>query len=375
VTNHNTITTPGKGPDEADLDAIDENEEEAIAPVAHEVRLQWLNGLPTIEGKLAKGFHLESGSNPTLDETMEGMGIEKYVVQHQRPDKDGKLSQKTYWALQQCSLIVVCRGVLSPFQMRGNFDRLGIAWGLEPVLDDHGQLKYTGKGKVKTQTVLKLRAFVHELYQHGYSEWLPLTLSGYMTDELLDALKTQFDVLKVYADYQRGKGREAGAAFYGFSLPIAPASQIKLVGTAPDLGKIYPTVSQVPEVIDKEYLVAHRVPLQLRRLISAQLLDETINWSVAESQRISQLPPDGEAPALPEGSGDPGTQTRLPASSSRLPEVYISWVSQHYCGGDPQRIAAVCSEYHVSDLSQLSRQQYEGLTERWQAEHRQARAS
>jgi hypothetical protein len=375
VTNHNIITTPGNAPDEADLDVIDEHEEEAIAPVTHEVRLQWFNGLPTTSGKMAIGFHLEAGISSTLDETLVGMGTEQYVVQHKRPDKDGKLAQKTYWALHQCSLIVICRGVLSPFQMRGNFDRLGIAWGLEPVLDDHGQLKYTGKGKVKTQTVLKLRAFVHELYQHGYSEWLPLTLSGYITDELLDALKTQFNVLKAYADYQRAKGREVGAAFYGFSLPIAPASQIKPVGTAPDVGQIYPTISQVPEAIDKEYLVAHRVPIQLRRHISTELLDETINWSIAESQRISQFPSDGEAPALPEGSGDPGTQTRLPAGSSRLPEVYTSWVSQHYCGGDPHRVAAVCEEYHVSDLSQLSRQQYHDLTERWQAEHPQARAS
>src|SRR5205807_8184981 len=91
---------------------------------------------------------------------------------------------------------------------------------------------FNKRGKQKRQTVLKMRVFVHELVQHGYSEWFPVTLSGYSTDSVFEALAQQYHVLECYSAYRRAQGKNAVAPFYLFSLPTAPVP-LSLVGGHP----------------------------------------------------------------------------------------------------------------------------------------------
>jgi hypothetical protein len=59
--------------------------------------------------------------------------------------------------------------------------------------------------------VLKMRVFIHELYKHGYYQWLPLSLSGFATDSMLEALGQQYSVLSTSSELRRGQGKNSVA--------------------------------------------------------------------------------------------------------------------------------------------------------------------
>ncbi len=286
-----TIAIPDATYSDEAFDAFDVDfaqGEQADRPITEEARLWWFNGLPTDTDTMAIGWHIKAGINPSLDETLKSMGVHQYLVQHKRPDKDGKTEPKPYWRLREACLIIIAGRLQSPLEMKRNLhDRIGLAYAWEPVHDEQGKPVFNKRGKQKRQTVLKMRVFVHELIQHGYYKWFPVTLSGYSTDPVFDALAQQYRVLECYSAYRRAQGKNAVAPFYLFSLPTAPGA-MKMVGEPPDQGAIYPITARVPEVIDKTYLKHHLIPTHLIECIREQILDEAIVWSIEESMRMDQ---------------------------------------------------------------------------------------
>jgi hypothetical protein len=351
-----TITVPDTENAPTDLDNLDfgwSDDDRVVVPITKMARLKWLNGAATDEQTLAIGWHIECEINPLIDETLEGMGMHRYVVQHRTADKDGN-TQKAYWRLHPCSLIVIAEGVLSSFQMRDTDERTGIAYAREIERDDTGAAKRydDGKGNIKMHKVLKLRAFVHEMALHGYSEWLPLTLTGNIVECMLEALGKQIEVLKAFNGFT---GRKA--PFYGFSIPLAPAATRKMVG--PKDGQqspIYPMLAQVPASIGKEYLLQHATPKDLVTRIREELLADTVIWSFEESVKIAQgSDAEGNGESLNGSRPSPQltTSARGEDADPLVKQAHIDWIVNQYCKGNASVLQAICEHFGVEKVEQL----------------------
>ncbi len=351
-----TITVPQAEGRPTDLDALDfgwTEDDRVIAPITKMARLRWLNGAATDEQTMAIGWHIECEINPLIDETLEGMGMQRYVVQHRTADKDGN-TQKAYWRVHPCSLIVVAEGVLSSFQMRDTDERTGIAYAREVERDESGAAKRydDGKGNIKMHKVLKLRAFVHEMVLHGYNEWLPLTLTGNIVECMLEALGKQIEVLKAYQGFT---GRKA--PFYAFSIPLAPAATRKMVG--PKDGQqspIYPMLAQVPASIGKEYLLQHATPKDLVARIREELLADTVVWSIAESAKIvqgSDTEGNGESLNAPSPTPQLTTGTHVETPDPLVKQAQIDWIVKQYCKGNTSVLQAICEHFGMEKVEQL----------------------
>jgi hypothetical protein len=352
-----TITVPDTENAPTDLDDLDfgwSDDDRVVVPITKMARLKWLNGAATDEQTLAIGWHIECEINPLIDETLEGMGMHRYVVQHRTADKDGN-TQKAYWRVHPCSLIVIAEGVLSSFQMRDTDERTGIAYAREIERDDSGAAKRydDGKGNIKMHKVLKLRAFVHEMVLHGYSEWLPLTLTGNIVECMLEALGKQIEVLKAFNGFT---GRRA--PFYGFSIPLVPATTRKMVG--PKDGQqspIYPMLAQMPTSIGKEYLLQHATPKDLVTRIREELLTDTLIWSFEESVKIAQgSDAEGNGEGLNDGSSPApqlSTSTRNEESDPFVKQGHIDWIVNQYCKGNASVLQAICEHFGVEKVEHL----------------------
>lgn len=360
-------------PTAASANALDEfhldfqEDEQAEKPITEETRLYWFNGLATTEGVMAIGWHLKAGINPYLDETLEGMGVQRYLVQHGRPGKDGKTDPVPYWPLRTCSLIVVARRIQSTMELYKSVeDRFGIAYALETIRDEQGVVQKDKKGQDKRHSVLKLRAYIHELYTHGWANWVPLTITGNNTKELLAAFNEQYRVLEAYGDMRRGQGKSPIAPYYLFSLPLT-AGQMKYVGEPPEQGKIYPIVAQVPkETISRDYLAQHFVPQLLVEEIRHTLLDETVLWSMEESVRIAQGKSDQGGPLLlTEGSAaseKPAHPAPVPAAKDDVvTPAQLQWILSQYCGGNEEALRQICAHFNVTSPEQLRASHYQML--------------
>lgn len=324
---------------------------------------------------MAIGWHIKAGINPSLDETMEGMGVHQYLVQHKRPDKDGKTEPKPYWRLREASLIVIAGRLQSPLEMKRNLqDRIGLAYAWEPLYNEQGQPILNKRGKQKRQTVLKMRVFVHELVQHGYSEWFPVTLSGYSTDAVFEALAEQYRVLECYSTYRRAQGKNAIAPFYLFSLPTAPGA-LKMVGEPPDQGSISPITARVPEAIDKNYLKSHLIPTYLIERIREHALEEAIVWSIEESIRIDQgRAGEKERLALNGPSNQPPSHgTRAQEADPLVQQPQVTWIVRQYCKEDQQAIGKVCEYFGVSQPEDLRMSHFRALVGQLQSAQKNGR--
>ncbi len=351
-----TITVPDTESAPTDLDDLDfgwSDDDRVVVPITKMARLKWLNGAATDEQTLAIGWHIECEINPLIDETLEGMGMHRYVVQHRTADKDGN-TQKAYWRVHPCSLIVIAEGVLSSFQMRDTDERTGIAYAREIERDESGAAKRydDGKGNIKMHKVLKLRAFVHEMVLHGYSEWLPLTLTGNIVECMLEALGKQIEVLKAFNGFT---GRKA--PFYGFSIPLVPAATRKMVG--PKDGQqspIYPMLAQVPTSIGKEYLLQHATSKDLVTRIREELLTDTLIWSFEESAKIAQ---GSDTEGNGEGLNGSSPAPQLTASARGedadplVKQAHIDWIVNQYCKGNASVLQAICEHFGVEKVEQL----------------------
>ena len=351
-----TITVPDTESAPTDLDDLDfgwSDDDRVVVPITKMARLKWLNGAATDEQTLAIGWHIECEINPLIDETLEGMGMHRYVVQHRTADKDGN-TQKAYWRVHPCSLIVIAEGVLSSFQMRDTDERTGIVYAREIERDDSGAAKRydDGRGNIKMHKVLKLRAFVHEMVLHGYSEWLPLTLTGNIVECMLEALGKQIEVLKAFNGFT---GRKA--PFYGFSIPLVPAATRKMVG--PKDGQqspIYPMLAQVPASIGKEYLLQHATPKDLVTRIREELLTDTLIWSFEESVKIAQgSDAEGNGEGLNGSRPSPQltTSARGEDADPHVKQAHIDWIVNQYCKGNASVLQAICEHFGVEKVEQL----------------------
>jgi hypothetical protein len=365
---HSTIVVPGASTTTRDpFDVLDEivfdESEQAQKPILEIPRLYWLNGLPAVrenEDTIAVGLHIRAGIDPILDQTMQSMGIQYYHVQHKKPDKDGNTAPKPYYCLRNCSLFVVAERLQSTLEMNRTDDRRGIAFNWGTICDDHGkpEVHKSGKnqGREKHGTTLKLRVFVQELYQRGYYNWFPLTISGFGTDEILKALNEQYRVLETYSELRRAQGKNAVAPFYLFSVVLTPGRS-KLVGEPPDQGTIYPIMAQVPDTIDREYLRTHLAPKSLIEEIREGLLTETILWSMDESTKIKNGR--GDPLALPAGSAPSQAQVGSPANGPQdegdrfVQEAELKWILGVYCGNNEQKAHDICGHFGVASTDQL----------------------
>lgn len=370
---HTTITVPGAALTDDAFDNLDiefDEHEQAEKPVTEEARLWWFNGLPTDTDVSAIGWHIKAGINPYIDETMDGMGVQRYLVQHKKPDKDGNTDPKPYWRLRSCSLIIIAQRLQSTLEMnRMVDDRQGLAYAWGPVRDDAGNpvinTKGKNQGKEKRGTVLKFRAFVHELYRHGYYEWFPFTITGFGSDDVLKALGDQYRVLEYYKSVRLAQGKNAVAPFYLFSIPLGPG-QMKLVGEPPDQGSIYPIISQVPATIDKEYLKQHVIPRELIDQLREGLVTETVVWSIEESGKIAAGRGDqGTSLALPEGTHAPAPeQISAPSAQPQddlVQQAQLTWIVRTRCGGDEQKVQKICRDFGVSSPNQLRMSHFRAL--------------
>jgi hypothetical protein len=372
-----TITLPDATPS-ATLDLLDfglAEEDEVVLPITTQPYLKWFNEASTDAGIIAKGFHIGKGIDPKLDETLEGLGMRHYVVEHRTPDADGQ-TQKPYWHLSPCSLIVVAEGLLSRRQMQNSERRTGIAYGKEPVFDQQGQPERYEDGNPITRRTLKARVYLHELVKMGYQDWLPLTLHGNIIDDFLSALTAQFRVLEAYRGYT---GRKA--PFYGFSLPLAPAARRRLVGKGAKQSPIYPIVAQLPSTIDRAYLQAHLIPVWLIDLLRDSLLPETIVWSMEASKRIvsprqqeqrTQALLDTSHASAPVPSPVPPTPVMPMSAPSEQKEEHptadrvirqpeLLWIVREYCQHDQQLVQQLCEHFRVPGLEQLRMSQFDQL--------------
>ena len=384
TTNTSTITVPTPSTTDDVFDAFDisfDEHEQATEPITEESRLWWFNGLPTDIGMMAMGWHMKAGINPYLDETMEGLGGQRYLVQHKKPDRNGNTDPKPYWRLHTCSLIIVAQRLQSTLEMnRGTDDRQGMAYAWESIRDEQGNPVIHTKGKnvgrEKRGTVLKFRAFVHELYRHGYYDWLPFTITGFGTDEVLTTLTEQYRVLEYYSGLRRTQGKNAVAPFYLFSIPLGPGA-MKLVGEPPDQGTIYPIVAQIPATIDKAYLQQHLIPRDLIERLREGLLDETVVWSIEESGNIASgkrgqrdLIVFHETIPAP-----PSAQTQVPNFPSNPPtqedplvqQAQLAWIVRIFCSGDNQKVQQVCHDFKVSSPEHLHMSHFRALVAHVQA--------
>lgn len=368
------ITVPGHT---STIDELDDRDlevsegEAAVRPILDDARLQWFNGLATTSGKMAIGWHIRVGVNPYLDETcgalaaQHGSGCEQYLVQHKRPDKDGTNDPKPYWHFLRIALFVIAEGALSPLQMSRSAERVGIAWGWSTERNEQGEAVLKN-GKPSKSTVLKLKAFVHELYTQGFREPLPLTLTGFGTDDMLSALYEQYRVLDAYAARRRAQGKSPTAPFYAFSLPLAASAKARMVGEPPNTSPIYPMVADIPEGIDANYLAQHFIPRPLLDEIRGKWLDETVYWSIEETNKIihgsaAVAALNGaatETQQLSDGSAHRGDQV-----DSLVQPAHVTWITQHYCSNNQAVVQALCERFGVPELSRLRTSQFRQLVE------------
>lgn len=394
-----------------------ESEDIVIKPTLNPLRLQWMTGrLSTTTLEIPVGWHIEAEVNPHLDEILASLGTKRYVVQHIAPGPNGETRQVPYWALnaggRSCSLIVIAYGIKSAYEMTYNIqERYGIAYGWEVVRDRQGNAIMKKDSAVpKRRCRLQFRTFLHELAAHGFEEWLPVSLSGYIIDDMLTAFYDQFRVLAAYRKLRRQE-----APYWGFAIPMVPGPA-RLVGTEPgEQTTIIPMVTTIPkrvEEIDENYLRHYRIARSLQERIRDGLLDRTWEWSIRRSREIEGLDTDDEhhsdtfsgsetatttidpsfaetpvhvveaepsiQPALPHvpvsSASHPGSgSTSLPQDANDPPitAVHVNWIKRA-CHEDAQTIAAWCRIFNVSDLSHLRASQFTELLNRMSTPPEQA---
>jgi len=250
----------------ASLDDLDFDNTPPVRPVSDPL-LQWFNGLPTDGDRIAKGWHIERDKHSPIDEVCRALGLDSYGVVHRSSGKT-----VPYWALRSCSLFIITQGVQSVNDMNASRERIGLAYGW-----------LNGKGSSK----LKFRAIVHELAARGYAEPFTVSLEGLITREMLAALGEQFRAIDAFAAHREKRGKGGYPPYYALSLPLHPASQIKMVGQGQQ-NAILPMFAAIPSPVTSDYLREHLCPVDLFYRIRDTLLTPTILWSNDTTRHIYQ---------------------------------------------------------------------------------------
>ncbi|MEO6892106.1 MAG: hypothetical protein ABI324_24225 [Ktedonobacteraceae bacterium] len=293
--------------------------------------LKWFNGLPS--GKhLAVGWHIEAGVSQELDLALQARNVARYSVLHRSTGNTVE-----YWGLETASLILLSRGTLKFWEMKQDPNkRIGIAYAWL-------EAKRTSK--------VALRCFIHELLDPGPDQEQPLPLytepfeiqaRGYLTDSVFEVLEQHYRLL---AAYDRFSEQPVGTArYYGFSQPIGPANQVRMVGREGARSPILPMVSLIPSDITPHWLKLHLCPPLVLDQIRGGLLATTVRWSLEKSQRmLEDTENEPEAPVSQEDTAaapTPAKQSTPRGNTALLIQVEqikasLYQQSQRYCDRHP----------------------------------------
>ncbi len=228
--------------------------------------LMWSTGLQTKERRIYAGWMAEVGRLEELDEAMARAGFAQVTIKH------GSGNLVTHWAVEIANLFVVAEGLQSISEMKHTPERYGIAFGWRQLPDG------------RNQSVLRFRAYLHELLHVGYHEPLLVTVKSTLTNDVLTALTHQYEVLDAVDDMRRQQNKPPlNPPFYSCSIPLGPGAEVSRGST--QTKEITPVIAHIPAPITREYILAHWVKREWATLIEAQL-DQTIAWSVANSRQI-----------------------------------------------------------------------------------------
>jgi len=229
--------------------------------------LQWSTGLQTKERRIYAGWLVEAGKIDTLDEAMEQAGFAQITIKH------GSGNLVTHWAVETANLFVIAEGVQSMSELKHTTERYGIAFGWRTLEGGRGQ------------SVLRFRAFLHELLAIGFYEPLLVTAKSTLTGDVISALTRQYDVLDAVDAFRAKAGKPPQhPPFYACSIPLGPGQEVARGSI--QTKEITPVVAHVPTPITREYILAHWIKRDWVALIEG-LLDQTLAWSVATSQTLA----------------------------------------------------------------------------------------
>jgi hypothetical protein len=236
-------------------------------PRVQDPLLMWSTGLQTKERRIYAGWMAEVGRSEAMDEAMARAGFSQVVIKH------GSGNLVTHWAVEIANLFVVAEGIQSVGEMKHTPERYGLAFGWRQLADG------------RNQSVLRFRAYLHELLHVGYQEPLLVTVKSTLTNDVLTGLTRQYEVLDAVDDLRRQQGKPAlNPPFYSCSIPLGPGAEVSRGST--QTKEITPVIAHIPTPITREYILAHWVKREWASLIESQL-DQTIAWSVANSRQIS----------------------------------------------------------------------------------------
>ena len=255
--------------------------------------LQWSTGLQTKERRIYAGWMAEAGRLDTLDDAMQQAGFEQVTIKH------GGGNFVTHWAVEVANLFIIAEGVQTIAEMKHTPDRYGIAFGWRTLEGGRGQ------------SVLRFRAYLHELLQIGFYEPLLVTVKSTLTSDVINALMQQYEVLDAVDSLRKAQGKAPlQPPFYACSLPLGPGQEVSRGST--QTKEITPIVARVPSPVTREYVLEHWIKREWASLIESQM-DQTLAWSVAASRQIAIGEDQQGGTAQEEDEG--GMAARQPQSS------------------------------------------------------------
>ncbi|GAB4119601.1 MAG: hypothetical protein Fur005_28600 [Roseiflexaceae bacterium] len=264
------------------------------APRVADPLLQWSTGLQTKDRRVYAGWLAEVGRLDTLDEAMERAGFAQVTIKH------GGGNFVNHWAVEMANLYVVAEGIQTIAEMKHTSERYGIAFGWRQLPDG------------RNQSVLRFRAYLHELLHIGFTEPLLVSVKSTLTGDMLAALTRQYDVLDAVDHFRRQQGKPAmQPPFYACSIPLGPGAEVSRGSS--QTREITPMVAHIPTPVSKEYILAHWTKREWAALIESQL-DQTILWSVAASRQIAAGEEQGNSPDEDPGMVAPSANGRAVAA-------------------------------------------------------------
>ena len=238
------------------------------APVVEDPLIQWATGLPTVNRQIYAGWMVEAGKQEDLDGAMQSVGFPKVTIKH------GSGAVVTHWAIETANMFILADGVQTTTELKRSTERYGIAYGWRTT--DTG----------RQQSVLKARVMLRDLLYVGYTDPLTLSVKSTLTGDILAALLAQYDVLDAVDAFRALDGKPPmSPPLYACYLPIGPGAEVSR-GSGQNTKEITPPVAVIPQPITKEYIRAAWCKRDWVAVIES-LIDPTVLWSVAESQRIA----------------------------------------------------------------------------------------
>lgn len=233
--------------------------------------LQWATGLQTKERTLYAGWLVECGKDENLDAAMESAGFGTVTIKH------GSGNMVTHWALPTAHLFIACSGVQSIGEMKRTEERYGIAFGWTRTEDG------------RAQSVLRLRAYIQELLVIGYEEPIVLTVKSTLTGDLINALTLHYDTLDAINPIRAALNKPPiDAPYYAVAVALTAGQEVNRGSGGQTKAITPPVCASLPT---KPYILDHWCKRDWAGVIEAGL-DETIAWSIVESERIAA----GDAP-------------------------------------------------------------------------------